>query len=161
MKLLPYDKFEVTVKLPPWDVCRRLLENVPEKKFFSGLFAESKPFKGNIEEASFKIYRNIWYRNSGLPILHGKLEDLGGRTRINVTMKLHGLVQAFLLVFCAIQLKSLLEKYGFDLFDVIFIVVVTIIICGGFWFEVRLSKKAFLELFKGDIITSDAPHQDC
>jgi hypothetical protein len=160
MRLLPYDTFEVTVKLPPWDVCRRLLDNVPERKFLSGLFAEPKLFKGNVEETSFKIYRNIWYRNSGLPVLHGKLEDLGGMTRIKVAMKLHGLVLALLVVFCVFELKSLLENSHFESFDLIFIFAIAAIILGGFWFEVRLSKSAFLELFKDDITSNNVPKQD-
>ena len=99
MKLLPYDKFELTVKLPVWEVQRRLLENVPERKFFSGMFDEPKPFKGKIEETTFKIYRNIWYRNSGLPVLHGTLEECESGTKITVIMKLHGLVQLILVFF--------------------------------------------------------------
>lgn len=160
MRLLPYDTFEVTVKIPPWDVCRRLLENVSERKLFSGLFAEPKIFKGNVDETSFKIYRNIWYRNSGLPVLHGKLVNLGGTTKITVKMKLHGLVQALLVVFSVIELKPLIEKSHFESFDVIFILAIAAIIVGGFWFEVRLSKSAFMELFKDDIISDNVPKQD-
>jgi hypothetical protein len=160
MKLLPYDKFEVTVKMPPWDVSRRLLENIPERKFFSGLFDDPKVFKGNVEEASFKIYRNIWYRNSGLPVLHGKLEDLGGMTRIKITMRLHGLVQVMLVFMFVFELKSLVEKSRFDSFDLVFILAIAAIILCGFWFEVRLSKSAFLELFKDAIIKNNVPKQN-
>ena len=160
MKLLPYDKFEVTVKLPPWDVYKRLVDNVSDRKLFSSMFAEPKAFKGNVEETSFIIYRNIWYRNSGLPVLHGKLETLGDVTRVDVTMKLHGLVQLLLLFFCMMELKSLFDKSHFDSFDFIFILTIAAIIIGGFWFEARLSKSAFLELFKNEIIRNETTTQD-
>jgi len=124
------------------------------------MFAEPKVFKGNVEETSFKIYRNIWYRNSGLPVLHGKLETLGDATRIDVTMKLHGLVQVVLVFLCVMELKSLFDKSHFDSFDLIFISAIAAIIVGGFWFEARLSKSAFLQLFKEDIIPNETSKQE-
>lgn len=164
LKLLPYDKFELIVKLPGWEVQKRLLENVPERKFFSGMFDEPKAFKGKIEETTFKIYRNIWYRNSGLPVLHGNLEECKSGTKITITMKLHGLVQLILVAFCGFEIKSLIaegiKNYSFEF---VFVFVVAVIIFGGFWFENRLSKSAFLELFKDEIITAnqeDTPGQN-
>jgi len=40
-----------------------------------------------------QLHRNIAYRNSGLPILCGELEEIEGGTTIKVDMRLHKFVQ--------------------------------------------------------------------
>lgn len=165
MKLLPYDKFELTVKLPVLEVQKRLMENAPERKFFSGTFDEPKAFKGSIEETTFKIYRNVGSQCYGLPILHGKLEECEIGTRITVTVKLQRFVQLLLLIFLAFEIKLLVEgikKYSFGFNSILIIavmfisiLVVAVVIFGGFRFEYRLSKSAFLELFKNETIPAN------
>jgi heme/copper-type cytochrome/quinol oxidase subunit 4 len=91
-----------------------------------------------------------------LPVLHGTLEECESGTKISVTMKLHGLVQLILVFFCGFEIKSLAEE-GIKNYSIefAFILVVAVIIFGGFWFENRLSKSAFLELFKDEIIAAN------
>jgi hypothetical protein len=88
-------------------------------------------------------------------VLHGSLEECEKGTKITVTMKLHGFVQLFLLIFAAFEIKSLVEDIKNYSFEFIFILVIAVIIFGGFWFEARLSKTAFLELFKDETIPAN------
>lgn len=76
MRLLPLQTFDTVVNLPPWEVCRRLLDNV----------GGAKPFRGDVQEESFKIHRDTWAGPFRLR-LHGVLESVTEGTRIKIMMK--------------------------------------------------------------------------
>jgi hypothetical protein len=155
MNLLPHDKFNVFVHLPPWEVCRRLLENVSEKTFWSDLFPGDMKFKGDIQESSFKIYRNIGYRNSGLPVLCGELEEIEGGTKIKVEMRLHRFVQLFLGFWVVMQLSFLVRGMESFIPSLIMIFAAGAIVYLGFLFEARKSKEVFIALFEKEIGTAN------
>ncbi len=100
MKLLPCDKFEFIVNMQSLDVQRRLLDNVSPQKFLGTIFSPSgdKPFKGVIQETSFRVRRNIFYRNSGIPNLYGVMEATEGGTRIIISMKPSYITWALLVI---------------------------------------------------------------
>jgi hypothetical protein len=156
MKLLPCDKFEFIVNMQPSDVQRRLLDNVSPQKFLGTIFSPSgdKPFKGVIQETSFRVRRNIFYRNSGIPNIDGVMEATEGGTKIKITMKLSYITWAFLLVwFFAVAISSFIgdiRDYQTGLF---LLVAAFSIIYFGFWFEAGLSRKAFIGLFNKEIVT--------
>ncbi|MCA9975715.1 MAG: hypothetical protein KC413_08185, partial [Anaerolineales bacterium] len=54
------------------------------------------PFEGTVENGRFNINRIINYRNSFLPIIVGQFHDDLGFTRIEITMRLHYFVMAFM-----------------------------------------------------------------
>ncbi len=56
----------------------------------------------------FNINRAIRYRNSFLPILHGRLFPNGTGTRVDVRMIMHPFVIGFLLLWCGIVLSAFL-----------------------------------------------------
>jgi len=171
MNLLPYDKFEFKVTLPPWDVCRRLVENVSEETFWGELFStsESKPFKGDVQEASFKIRRRIWYRNSFLPILHGEMETIADGTRIKIRMKLHLFTQIFLIAWISAVVFSDFLGDGDYMMGFVFLIFAALLTYLGFWFEVKKSRLALLSIFEdvftianhggvADAVNDAAPH---
>lgn len=142
MKFLPYDEFQLIVPLPPWKVCRILIENVSETSFWNFFSFGDKKFRGNVEELSFKIRRCIYYRNSFVPILYGALEETEGGTKITVKMKLHKFVLVFLLLWSAGALlpsPSSISAY--------FIIFAMLLTYAGFWSEVAKSKSALQGIF--------------
>ncbi len=76
MRFLPLQTFDAVVNLPPWEVCRRLLDNV----------GGAKPFRGDVQEESFKIYRDSWADPFRLR-LHGVLESVTEGTKITIKTK--------------------------------------------------------------------------
>jgi hypothetical protein len=57
------------------------------------------PFIGSLGDNSFRLRRDIHYRNSFLPVIRGHIFPAGTGTRINVTMHLHPVVGFFMLFF--------------------------------------------------------------
>ncbi len=76
MKIIPLQTFDAVVNMPPWEVCRRLLENV----------GGAKPFRGDVQEESFKIHRGSLADPFRLR-LHGVLESVADGTKITIKMK--------------------------------------------------------------------------
>lgn len=152
LNLLPYDKFELVVTLPRSEVCKRISDNTSEESFF--WFASDKTlFKGKVEDDNFKIHKRIIYRNSFLPILHGEIDPVPGGTRIAIKMKLHKFTQAFLLFWSLMAAfsQSSGRNYEFALTMILIAVLMTYL---GFWFEVPRSRRALVEIFEPEIITT-------
>ena len=149
MKLLPFQTFDVCVKLPPWEVCRRLLDNI----------GGASSFHGEVQEGFFKIYRNIIYSDPFLPRLHGVLEAVDGGTQVKINMKMFLPTKVWIL-FCSAMtiglsvLGNLNNKVGFCILG--FIIVITYVV---FRFETKESRAAFLNFFETKIAANqeDAP----
>jgi hypothetical protein len=154
MKLLPYEKFEIVVADPLPQARERMLSKVGPKRFWANFSSPVEhDFRGDIDETSFKIWRNIHYRNSFLPILHGSFEQLPEGTRISVRMRLHLFVIAFLAVwigtailfalpFTTVAFWAEIGQAG------IMVSAALLMTYAGFWFEASKSKKAFLEIYQ-------------
>ena len=151
MKFLPYDEFQFVVPLPPWEVSRKLVENVSESTFWNFFSFGDKKFQGNVQELKFKIHRSIYYRNSFLPILHGELEGTEGGTKITVKMKLHKFVLLLLLVW---SIWSLLPSPSST--SAYFICFAILITYAGFWAEVSKSKSTFQSVFANELSKKDS-----
>ncbi len=148
MNLLPHDKFNLLVHLPPWEVCRKLLENVSEKSFWSGFLPGGNKFEGNVQDTTFKIHRNIAYRNSGLPILCGELEEIEGGTKIKIEIRLHRFAQLFLAFWVLMQLSFLTRGMESLIPGLLMIVATGAIVYLGFLFEAKKSKEMFIAIFE-------------
>jgi hypothetical protein len=61
-------------------------------------YPSGPPFIGTVQDNSFKVRRDIRYRNSFLPMIWGRLISIPTGTRVRVTMSLHPLVAVFMLV---------------------------------------------------------------
>ncbi|WP_431095317.1 hypothetical protein [Polaromonas aquatica] len=68
------------------------------KESFEKRPQEGPPFVGNVNGTVFKMRRDIRYRNSFLPRVHGSVISIPAGSRIFVRMHLHPLVVVFLLV---------------------------------------------------------------
>lgn len=80
--------------LSPDEVSRHLKATVAsEWTFFS-----DKPFRGKVDERSFRIRKNIGYRNSFQTHLYGTLHVEGGQTRVKCTARMRTFVMVFMTV---------------------------------------------------------------
>src|SRR5271154_1848899 len=73
-------------------------EEPPLGRWFSSAGPIVEPFIGRVQDGSFKLRRDIRYRNSFLPLVRGHVVPTSTGTRVSVTMFLHPFV-ALLTVF--------------------------------------------------------------
>jgi hypothetical protein len=153
MKILPYDCFQFVVNEPILQVQERLAAHVEPRNFCNLFGSSGNSFVGKIEGNSFKIFRDISYRNSFLPIMCGTLEPHPSGTKVSVTMRLHLLVLAFLIFWIWQAIKITLpftaEAFWAEIgLATVMIGFALLITYAGFWFEAGKSKKAFLEIYQ-------------
>lgn len=153
MKLIPYDKFQFIVNAPISEVRERLADHVEPRSFWN-IFAGggNSDFIGKIENDSFKIHRNISYRNSFLPNICGSLEPHPLGTKVSIRMRLHLLVIAFLIFWIFQAVKFTLPFSGIiwaDIGQLVFLVGAPLLMTYlAFWFEAKKAKIILEELYK-------------
>ena len=102
---MPLYRFHIESSLPIQVAIERIHGLVRETPTFWASLKEqfgprpdnSPPFVGKVEGRTFHIRRDIRYRNSFLPRIHGQVAESQLGTRINITMNLHPLVTIFML----------------------------------------------------------------
>ena len=98
-KYLPFENYTLITKLSITEVYDRISKNVEIKNPFSFPsfnHTPQMPFNGQVNADSFKIRRNINYRNSFLPIISGKMSAFSGQTIITIKMRLSIYVSIFI-----------------------------------------------------------------
>ncbi len=103
---MPFYSFQLSVPAQPEVVAERIRRVVsPAPNFWGTLTtswkrpqASSSPFLGSVENLTFRIRRNIQYRNSFLPMIRGKINPTPTGSRVNVFMYMHPFSLAFMLV---------------------------------------------------------------
>jgi hypothetical protein len=98
----PFQRLSLESRLPVAKVLMRLQQAVEPRKLwrFSRLHRD---FEGVVSLTGFKIIRIIHHRNSFLPVIMGKFQPRPqGGTRIEITMRLHWLVTAFMIVWAGV-----------------------------------------------------------
>jgi hypothetical protein len=100
---MPIYRFHLDVNVPRQIVADRLRAVVGEKPpFWKSLFAgwsrdpTSPPFIGIVDDDSFRVRRDIRYRNSFLPLVWGRFVSTPIGTRVNVIMFIHPFVALFM-----------------------------------------------------------------
>jgi hypothetical protein len=96
---MPFYRFTIDTNVPPHAVAERLRSVIGETRNFLPPFRPwpTEPFIGKLQEDCFKIRRNILYRNSFVPIIHGRLIPTPTGTRIVVTMRMYWFVMLFMM----------------------------------------------------------------
>ncbi len=102
---MPFYRCEIDSTLPAQTVLQRIRTLVRDKPGFWQSIKESfgrrpedcPPFIGKIEGDSFRVYRDIRYRNSFLPQVRGTVVSTSRGSRVLITMYLHPLVALFVL----------------------------------------------------------------
>jgi hypothetical protein len=165
MPWLPFENITYRTKLSPEEVLYRLEQVMQPSKPFHiiGLFrrSEAHQYEGSFNENSFNIIRLIAYRNSFLPRIKGVIKkDISG-TLIEVNMRLHPFVLAFLCIWmggvtlaCLSILPTLFS--GKDVGSTMFIPFAMLLFAyllstGAFKVESGKSKKDLAKLFDASI----------
>src|SRR5580704_17222184 len=109
---MPYYSFHLSVPAQAEVVAERIRSIVSPAPTFWGTLGSSwrrpqgavSPFLGSVENLSFKIRRNIQYRNSFLPIIRGKIVPTPTGSRVDVFMYMHPFSVVFMMVWFGIIL---------------------------------------------------------
>lgn len=89
-KVLPYENYVLTTNLSVDEVLERIADNIEQKQAFRfSIFGQNyyKPYTGNITGETFKMSRNINYRNSFLPVITGQVSTFLGQTQVKIKMR--------------------------------------------------------------------------
>src|SRR5579883_738093 len=97
VRLLPYDTFTLQTPDSLAIVLARMATQIePPKAMRWHISRNHLPYEGTLSETGFHISRIIHYRNSFLPIIRGRFEPSPAGTAVQITMRLHPVVIAFL-----------------------------------------------------------------
>ncbi len=162
-KVLPIENLVLRTTLSKEEAMEKLKENIEtEKPFGFGVnsFTYSKPYIGTISGDIFEIKRAINYRNAFLPLIKGKVNNDSSWTKIDISMKPHGFVTAFMAIWfggvtigCVATTFAMLSgefnpflliPFGMLLFGIALVV-------GAFKTESSKSKKDLLNIFEAEI----------
>lgn len=157
---MPFYRFEIDVDFPPPVVVERLRSIVRDKRTFREslsrmwLFGntEGAPFIGSVQDGSFKIRRDIRYRNSFLPIIWGRVLPNGVGTRVFVTMLLHPLVLLFMIFWLgSVGYAVVSVPSGSSMIPILMFIFGIAITLGGFIPEAIKAKRLI-----SDAVTNSA-----
>jgi len=102
---MPIYRFTVDARVSKQEAAARIRRLIREPRGFLESVRHSfgsssgvePPFLGKIDGDSFRVRRDIRYRNSFLPLVWGRISSVPAGTQVSVTMFLHPLVTAFVL----------------------------------------------------------------
>ncbi|MCT2560853.1 hypothetical protein [Chryseobacterium herbae] len=159
MKYLPFERIIYKTNLSEQEVVTRLSGFVEPKKFSWGKSSTQKEYEGFVNNNRFEINRIINYRNSFLPQISGTIQKNNYGTQIEITMKLHVLVFAFLLVWCGFTLFFLVGVCSAEkkISMVLFIPILMLLFAYGltmlgFKTESKKSKEFLKKSFEAEIV---------
>src|SRR5439155_14819630 len=104
---MPFYRFHLDTALSESAVSERIQRLIHPRRSFREWVAFNitredntvgPPFLGTARASSFRLRRDIRYRNSFLPLVWGRIVPSGVGSRINVTMFLHPLVALFMII---------------------------------------------------------------
>ena len=87
MTLNPFRKYRVFTELSSDEVILNIQKNIGSRDYLKLGGSPSNLLEGNTTNTSFKIKRNLTYRNPSIPIAIGKLSRLKSTTVINVLIR--------------------------------------------------------------------------
>ena len=150
-KPVPFYSFNLDVDMPPQAVAERLKSIVGQTPGFleSMSWRRRDPggpaFIGTVSDSSFRMRRDIQYRNSFLPLIRGRFGAIGTGTWVSVTMFIHPLVALFVLFWLGMALTFAVSGqtvspvgWGFFAFGIA-------LTAGGFFPEAMKAKRLISE----------------
>lgn len=158
---MPFMRFAFNTSLSAEQVVGRLaLVTSIEPSWWPPRNDSPATFFGAVGDRSFKLRRNIKYRNSFLPTIHGVVVDDVGETRVKVTMSLHPFVAVFLLVwfaFIGVFIEKLIASNEFAWTGPaavpvgmgVFAIALTI---GAFFPEAYIAKRIIMTTLKAEAL---------
>ncbi len=98
--ILPHDHVVYETNLTPQEVFERLdliIDNQNDSFYFPS--RSSKRFSGKWKsKTQFRIFRNIKYKNSFLPLLHGTIEPTPNGSRVAIKFRLAVFIKTFSII---------------------------------------------------------------
>ena len=146
-------KFILESKKSKDEIIQILKDNTsPARSIFYRNYDEF--FNGKILEDSFKIQRNINYKNSFLPVLIGEIKKTDSSTRITIKTRMNLFVIIFLCIwFCGVSFGCLITPFA-D-FEILFKFIPYLMLVAGilitvlpYKYEIKKAKEKLEELLK-------------
>jgi len=132
----------------------------PRSRWFPLSFGKSSGFEGKVVNGGFNINRAIDYRNSFLPILHGRFHPAPGGSTIEVKMIPHTSVIAFLALWyvliggalfqTVVEWRGGAELTSRDLIPLGMLAFVYLMCFFAFGFEARKATEFIQRVFEDD-----------
>jgi len=168
MNILPYRRFVLESRMAPSRVVERLSENVGRRRLIR-FGAERAAFEGEVRDMSFQISRIVWYSNSFLPKIVGRIEPgVDGGSKITVVMRLSRPTAIFMSIWFAgviliglpVMVASLRSPpfTWMDLIPVGMLAAGGALTLGGFLPEARIALRKLMEITESARDGVDARH---
>lgn len=151
---MPIYHFKIESHLTSQAAIARLKEMVGPPRFFlgQGYLAGGEagpPFIGKVEGDSFRVRRDIRYRNAFLPLIWGRITTGPMGTRVSVTMFMHPIMTLFMLVWFSGVGAGVAAAFSDPVYPLLFIpagllVFGVALVCGGFFPE-AINARRLLE----------------
>ncbi len=167
---MPYYAFHLNVPAQPEVVAERIRRVVSPAPNFLGALSSSwkprlpttTPFLGSVDNLSFRIRRNIQYRNSFLPLIRGKIVATPTGSRLNVFMYMHPFSFIFMLLWFGflvlIESRVADANIARSFVPIAMAVFGLALSLGGFYFEALKVMPLLSEaVFNPEITTAPAP----
>ena len=167
---MPFYSFHLSVPAQPDVVAERIRRVVSPAPTFWGALGTSwkrprpsgSPFLGTVENLSFKIRRNIQYRNSFLPLIRGKIIPTPTGSRLDVFMYMHPFSLIFMLIWFGflvnIESRVVDTNIARSFIPLGMIVFGLVMSLGGFFFEAMKVMPLLSEaVFNSAITTVPVP----
>lgn len=148
---MPFYSFNLDLDIPPQAVAERLQSIVGQKP---GLFESmawrqhdpgNPPFIGTVSDTSFKMRRDIQYRNSFLPLIRGRFGAIGTGTWVSVTMFIHPLVALFVVFWLGVALSVAVSDQAGSLMGWGFLAFGIALTAAGFFPEAMKARRLISE----------------
>jgi hypothetical protein len=120
-------------------------EEPPLGQWFRSAGPVVEPFIGRVQDESFKLRRDIRYRNSFLPLVRGRIVPTATGTRVTVTMFLHPFVALFTVFWLGIAGYGAVTDTSSGLFSWGMFAFGVLLVTGGFFPEAFAAKRILSE----------------
>lgn len=166
MLLLPVENLLLRSDISIEELRERLAIEIGPPRGLNFLASRPQPYLGKLEGDSFRVWRQFSYRNSFKPIILGKILEVGSGSYVHLVMRPSIAVIIFMAFWfggAAYALVGMLisilgeKTVGYEqliglipalLIPIGFMIFGYLLMMGGFKFEVRKSKKFFIDLIE-------------
>jgi hypothetical protein len=147
---MPFYRFHLNSNVPPRVAIERIHGAIrdkptPREQFqavWSGKPPDGPPFTGFVQDNSFRIQNVIYYRNSFLPLVRGRIVPTSTGSRVYVAMFMHPLASVFMLCWLGMMgYGALTDKFSSPmiLWEMFTFVLVTSV--ASFLYEAAKAKR--------------------
>jgi hypothetical protein len=158
---VPLYRFQIEVPLPQQRVMERIRSLVRERPKFWQLLGEQlkprdntlPPFIGSADDDSFKMLRDIRYRNSFLPLIRGHLLPTPTGTQIIVIMFTHPVVAVFMTFWLGSTGWAAVMNFPRSGIPVVGFLFGAAMMWGGFFYEAAKAKQILTDALSDPGIT--------